>query len=259
MPSNSKRKRTPPNLEAEVLERCRRRCCVCFALDGDAEEKRGQIAHLDHDPSHSAPDNLVFLCMPHHDLYDSGASQSKKLTQAEVRLYRKQLHQAVEDGKIPSPAAPRILKMPGLPAESLVQNVTGVGNVVSGGDINVSIRVPRSGRHGSRTPIIPGTVGENPRMIGYLRYLAKRYQLFKKWDCDHKGEEMRYGLTYKAYEREMGYSMVGTPKDLFAQGAEYLQQRIMKTMLGRMKRNQRLFHPFEGFDEKKAQDEGLPV
>ena len=96
-------------------------------------------------------------------------------------------------------------------------------------------------------------------MIGYLRYLAKRYQLFKKWDCDHKGEEMRYGLTYKAYEREMGYSMVGTPKDLFAQGAEYLQQRIMKTMLGRMKRNQRLFHPFEGFDEKKAQDEGLPV
>jgi hypothetical protein len=96
MPSNSKRKHTPPNREAEVLDTCRRRCCVCFALNGDAEEKKGQIGHLDHNPSNNAPDNLVFLCMLHHDQYDSRTSQSKNLTEAEVRLYRKQLHQAVE-------------------------------------------------------------------------------------------------------------------------------------------------------------------
>ena len=45
-----------------------RRCALCFHLNGDLEEKRGQLAHLNHDRSISREDNLVFLCMDHHSL-----------------------------------------------------------------------------------------------------------------------------------------------------------------------------------------------
>jgi len=61
-------------------------------MSGDFEVKTGQIAHVDHDPSNSRVGNLVFLCLEHHEAYDSRTSQSKGVTQEEVRLYRNILH-----------------------------------------------------------------------------------------------------------------------------------------------------------------------
>ena len=89
------RKQTSKDIEADILERSRRRCCVCFALNTDFEEKHGQIAHLDHNPSNSAFDNLCFLCKDHHDDYDTKRSQSKGLTITEVKRYRDRLYSHV--------------------------------------------------------------------------------------------------------------------------------------------------------------------
>jgi len=83
-----KRPKVPRAIEAEILTACRRRCCLCVALRADDGEKKGQIAHLDHDPSNNAPDNLVFLCLEHHDEYDSTSSQSKGLTIEELKRHR---------------------------------------------------------------------------------------------------------------------------------------------------------------------------
>lgn len=85
----------PPEVIADVLVTSRRRCCVCFGLSNDAEEKKGQVAHIDRDASNSARDNLVFLCFDHHDQYDSRTSQSRALTVEEVRRYRAQLDRFV--------------------------------------------------------------------------------------------------------------------------------------------------------------------
>jgi hypothetical protein len=81
----------PTEVVADVLTGCRRRCCLCFSLKHDDTEKKGQIAHLDHDPSNAAADNLAFLCLDHHDQYDSRTSQSKGLTIEEVKQYRTEL------------------------------------------------------------------------------------------------------------------------------------------------------------------------
>jgi len=81
----------PPEITADVLAACRRRCCICFALHKDYEQKKGQIAHLDHDPSNHDLDNLAFLCLVHHDEHDSQTSQSKGLTIDEVKRYRTEL------------------------------------------------------------------------------------------------------------------------------------------------------------------------
>jgi hypothetical protein len=86
------RPKVPREVVVDVLAASRRRCCVCLALAEDDAEKRGQVAHLDHDSSNNDPDNLAFLCLDHHDQYDSRNGQSKGLMIGEVKRYRTELH-----------------------------------------------------------------------------------------------------------------------------------------------------------------------
>lgn len=82
--------------ETSVLVKSGRRCAICFGLHSDTRVQKGQIAHLDQDPSNSTETNLLFLCLLHHDEYDSRTSQAKGLTMEEVRHYRQQLYGFVE-------------------------------------------------------------------------------------------------------------------------------------------------------------------
>jgi len=102
---NSRRKRTPIDIETAVLANSGRRCTLCFYLSGDLAEKLGQIAHLDQDPSNRAEDNLAFMCLAHHSLYDSKTSQHKNYTMDEVKAARSRLYTAVAAGKHLSPVA----------------------------------------------------------------------------------------------------------------------------------------------------------
>ena len=86
------RKSPTSDVEAGVLLASRRRCCICYGLNRDLEVKQGQIAHINRDPSDSEPDNLAFMCLPHHDLFDTKTSQSKGWTVAEARHYREALY-----------------------------------------------------------------------------------------------------------------------------------------------------------------------
>lgn len=88
----ARRPRIPKNIETDILTQSRRRCALCFGLNSDNSEKRGQIAHIDHDPTNNALSNLAWLCLPHHDQYDSRSSQSKNITTAELIRYRGQLY-----------------------------------------------------------------------------------------------------------------------------------------------------------------------
>lgn len=95
MTKTDKRKKIPSSIEADVLEKSGRRCCLCYVLDRDYEEKGGQIAHLDGNRNNNAITNLAFLCLPHHNVFDSTTSQSKNYSTAEVKRYRKSLEEIV--------------------------------------------------------------------------------------------------------------------------------------------------------------------
>jgi hypothetical protein len=86
------RKKVDKTTEAMVLTASRRRCCLCVFIDKVDSGKRGQIAHLNKDASDSKFENLVYLCLEHHDLYDSHTSQSKGYTEVEVRHWRDELY-----------------------------------------------------------------------------------------------------------------------------------------------------------------------
>lgn len=92
-------KRTPIGraVEQTVLLNSRRRCCLCVFLGNRDEVRKGQIAHLNRDPNDSRFENLVFLCLEHHDDYDGKTSQSKGFTLEEVREYRDQLYRRYQD------------------------------------------------------------------------------------------------------------------------------------------------------------------
>jgi hypothetical protein len=89
----------PRPIAGDVLLRSARRCALCYGLDGDLRRKKGQIAHIDQDSTHSTEDNLVFLCLEHHDEYDSKTRLVKGLTEVEIREYKQRLLGAIKRGE----------------------------------------------------------------------------------------------------------------------------------------------------------------
>lgn len=107
------RKPIPRDVQTSVLVSSRRRCCICFGLDRDTRLAVGQIAHLDGNRDNHKEDNLAFLCLVHHDEFDSRTSQRKGLMIDEVKAYRAELMaklnqaytQQVHFGEIKTPPA----------------------------------------------------------------------------------------------------------------------------------------------------------
>jgi len=103
----------PQSIQAEVVNACMRRCCLCYYLHDERRVRKGQIAHLNRNRSDPDFPNLVFLCLEHHDEFDSQTSQSKGLIPQEVKVYRDRLYRELDrpsstsKQKIaPPPAAP---------------------------------------------------------------------------------------------------------------------------------------------------------
>lgn len=86
------RQRISLDTETEILVKSKRRCCMCYFLFDIKTPKKGQIAHLNRNRTDSSFSNLVYLCLDHHDDFDSTTSQSKGYTPSEVREYRDRLY-----------------------------------------------------------------------------------------------------------------------------------------------------------------------
>lgn len=100
------RKRIDAVTIEQVLIASRRRCCICYGLEGDLTIKQGQIAHLDRNHANNHLGNLAFLCLNHHDQYDSRTSQSKGWTIQEVKRFQGDLERQLSSmGSLPSPKA----------------------------------------------------------------------------------------------------------------------------------------------------------
>jgi len=63
--------------------------------------KKGQIGHIDQNPTNADESCLVYLCLEHHDEYDSKTSQIKGITESELRIYKDRLIAAITAGGHP--------------------------------------------------------------------------------------------------------------------------------------------------------------
>jgi len=219
------RKAVPKQIEKRLFQEVGSRCPLC----GEPDVARLRIHHIKpyaESATHD-PDEMVVLCANCHADADVGAIPVEKLYEAKRGF--------------------RIIKFP--LADATTQCVHGNENIVAGRDVN--IRMTAAARR-DRKPTPAGTVCEDPRKVGYLQYLAKRYNQFREWDARHGGERMKYGFIHGAYARCMKYAIRTTPIDAFAEGVEFLQGKILGTKLGRImnSRGQRVFSPFDDFDGK---------
>jgi hypothetical protein len=86
------RRRPTAGVETAVLVASHRKCCLCFYWDQHKGRRKGQIAHVNGKAYDSRFENLVWLCIEHHDEYDSRTSQSKGITAGELREFRDRLY-----------------------------------------------------------------------------------------------------------------------------------------------------------------------
>lgn len=141
-------------------------------------------------------------------------------------------------------SAPKIIKFP----RTIKQDVSGDGNFVVGeGSIHIGTVDMRSTAKRRRTSVLPGTVATDPYKVGYLQYLADRFNEFKEWEVGKNA--MKYALIRIAYKREMKFPIAHTPLDQFERAVVFLQRRIHGTKLGRIKKAEgnRLFETFDQF------------
>jgi hypothetical protein len=119
------------SVQAEVLTASRRRCCLCYYLTGERRLRKGQIAHLNQNRANSDFENLVFLCLEHHDEFDSHTSQSKGFIPEEVKGHRDRLYRELGDRGLPKnqperfSAQPEPLKQLPVPLRRVIRRASG--------------------------------------------------------------------------------------------------------------------------------------
>jgi len=149
---------------------------------------------------------------------------------------------------------PCIIPFPGI---QIGNNVRGEGNIIAGGDVTIGkIDLRRSSKRSS-TPVLPGTVATDPHKIGYLRYLADRFNKFKEGEVGKS--KMEYAVIHVSYRRDMHFSIPTTPLDRFNEAVAYLQRRIRNTMLGRnlARQGNRLFESLDEFTANEGERESV--
>jgi hypothetical protein len=70
-------------------------CCVC-----EDRSKHVQIHHLDRNPNNNAPDNLVVLCLEHHDEATRRSGIGRSLSKGQLRKYREQWLEKVHSRRV---------------------------------------------------------------------------------------------------------------------------------------------------------------
>lgn len=217
----TKRPNTPKRIEKLLYQEVGSQCPLC----GESDIVKLTIHHIEpwsecqqHDPL-----KMIVLCANCHAGAEAGDIDPATLYRAKLRL--------------------RVAKPPA--SAQIAQSVVGDNNAVAGRDVNIRL-TGRSRRSALPRPV--GTVCDDPRKVGYLQYLTKRYNQFKEWEVGKAG--MRYGFIHKAYEREIKYAIRTTPLACFEIAAAWLQRRILGTKLGRILNasGQRVFSSFEEFD-----------
>jgi hypothetical protein len=271
-PKSSARRKTPSGTEAAVLLKSKRRCCLCYGLSGDHSQKPGQLAHIDRDPSNSDESNLVFLCLKHHDQYDTKTSQSKGLTPDELRHHRDALYAALgkgwkihrsdqPDGSVGtsegidgSVVAKRKFKLmqhrlKPQPTQGVTTSVT-VNDTVNSGIIAGNLTI----KGAPRPKLMPaaGSIATDLARRNYILHLINRYIEFKSAD---KTQGKFKPIIYGTIKREFGATWDAVPLDRFDDLAAYLKSRIDKTIVG--KRNARLnYKNYSGFEDPRWQGRG---
>lgn len=100
----------PKDIEAEVLYKSDHICCICKNLSLNI-----QVCHIDGNPANNREENLIALCLNHHDKASSKSPMSKSYTQEELKKYKKEWEGIVQKRRksLEDPQIARIIRFDG--------------------------------------------------------------------------------------------------------------------------------------------------
>lgn len=200
------------------------------------------------DRARQSYDNLILLCRNHHKVIDD----SPETFTVKILKDMKKTH-TENFAKEEEPTDSVIARM-------LLNNWNSIS--VSNNTGNVAINSPGSTQNNvyniknnsPKPPSIepaPGCIGANLNYTRYVAYLISRYNKFAAAD---KGREtkFKYGARSGIIKSEFGSDWRLLPVDKFVSLCEYLQEKILKTRIGKSmnSKNQRSFSSFEDFLKK---------
>jgi hypothetical protein len=206
---------------------------------GMAGINMGEICHIRaskpagerYDPEQSDAErhgyeNLILLCRRHHKLIDSDTIEFSVARLLAMKKKHEQLAGRPES-TADAFSAKRLLDA--MDRITIPDNKGTV--VIAGAGSNISIRQPRS-----RVMVAPlvGTIGADRDMVRYTKYLAKQYNEFASW-APHRTEKFSHAVIYTNIMKEFGSKLELIPDDRFESVCAYLQQRITRTKLGRIR------------------------
>src|SRR4051812_33274280 len=86
-----RRRAIPTRIVALVMRAVDMRCCLCEWRTELPPRCRGQVHHIDGNPSNNRVSNLVWLCLTHHEEVGSKGQSTRRLPADAVREYRHEL------------------------------------------------------------------------------------------------------------------------------------------------------------------------
>lgn len=100
----------PKNTEAGVLFKANHTCSFCNNPSFGV-----QVAHIDDNPSNNNEDNLIVLCLNHHDKASSKSPLSKSFTQRELKKYKRNWEKTVQERRkaLENPPSVRLVRFDG--------------------------------------------------------------------------------------------------------------------------------------------------
>lgn len=251
MPSPSLR--TIKRLFAVSANRCAFPDCDT-PLSEDTATVTGQICHIraankggprfdenQTDEARHAYDNLILMCPRHHIIVDTEVA---RYTNEVLEGFKRQhmVSGAVEITPQTSSIAQSMLKNY---ATVNVSNNTGQVAINSPGAVQIN-NITRSTRKANVT-VAPtlGSIASDLSMRSYVDYLIKRYQDCQKADNSKEGA-FKYIAIHNAIRREFGCKWEFVSTSRFDELVKYLQRRLDKTKLGRIRQasGSSIYHPF---------------
>lgn len=194
-------------------------------------------------------DNLILLCSAHHKVVDSQIDSYS----ADVLREIKEIHQNVA-GRPERPADSVFAKilLNGLQQIDIREN-TGNIAINSPGAIQARTVNIKSARNHVAVNAPPGTIGSDQGQSRYVQYLINRYNQFAR-ENKSRSTKFSYGAISVNIERRYGAFWKLLPSEKFEELCDYLQQRILKTIIGRLNtgKGQKSFSTYSEFSTKTS-------